>query len=102
MLHLVCLSWLLFRATSVGQVGDMLAAMVLHPVVTLQASSWLIAFAVLVLPLWLVEYLQEKTGHDEAPLHLSLLSKAALIATCVFMMIVLGNTGGHAFIYFQF
>ena len=67
-----------------------------------QLASWLVAFLVLCLPIWLVEHLQERTQDLDAPLKLSILPRTALFATCLLMMLCLGNTGGHAFIYFQF
>ncbi len=102
MFHLVCLGWLFFRAETLGQVGDMLRAMCSRFAWNIEAANMLAALVILCLPLWLVQGLQVKTGRLAAPAELSPVPRAALAAVMVLMFLALGNTGGGAFIYFQF
>ena len=102
MFHLVCLGWLFFRANSLGQVGAMLHGLATNFAWNANAGNMLTAMIVYCLPLWLVQALQVKTNDLSAPMKLSLAPRAALIAVMGWMFITLGNTGGGAFIYFQF
>ena len=101
MFHLVCLSWLLFRATDAGQVGGLLAGLAV-PGFDLQHASWLIILVLLTLPVLALELAQELSGDLDLPMKLSIVPRLALVTTCLLLLLVLGNTGGHAFIYFQF
>ena len=100
--HLVCLGWLFFRANSMGQVGQMLTNVFTNFAWDAAAGNMLASVILLCLPLWVVQILQVKAGTLMAPTQLSLIPRAALYATLVLMLLALGNTGGGAFIYFQF
>lgn len=102
MFHLACLGWLFFRAGSMGQVGNMLHGIFTNFAWDLNAANMLAALVLFCLPLWLVQVLQVKTGNLAAPAELSIIPRAALVAVMVAMLLILGNTGGGAFIYFQF
>lgn len=100
--HLVCVGWLFFRAESMGQAGEMLVRIFTGFAWNAEAANMLAALFLFCLPLWLVQMLQMKTGHLLAPAELSLVPRVALFAAMVLMFLALGNTGGGAFIYFQF
>lgn len=100
--QLTCLGWLLFRAESLGQVGNLLVRIFTDFAWNAQATDMLAALILFCLPLWLVQLLQTKTGDLLAPVRLSAVPRAALYATLILMALALGNTGGGAFIYFQF
>jgi D-alanyl-lipoteichoic acid acyltransferase DltB (MBOAT superfamily) len=100
--HLVCLGWLFFRAESLGQAGALLQQIFTAFEWNGQAVNMLAALIVLCLPLWLVQGLQVRTGRLDAPMELSLVPRAALLAEMILMFLALGHTGGGAFIYFQF
>ena len=103
MFHAVCIGWLLFRARSMGQVGEMLASFVRGPWhLGRQTASDFAAIALLILPLLLVQLLQESAGDLAAPLRLSLLPRAAMFSLLMLLIVCIGNTGSRAFIYFQF
>lgn len=85
-----------------GQVRAMLTNMVMNFTWDVRAANMLLALVIFCLPLWLVQGLQVKTGDLEAPLRLSVVPRVALYATMILMFLTLGNTGGGAFIYFQF
>jgi len=100
--HLVCLGWLFFRANSLEQAGGMLVNLFAGWQWDAGAMNMAAALVLLCLPLWLVQMLQVRTGDLEAPLGLSLVPRTALVAAMAWMFVALGNTGGGAFIYFQF
>lgn len=100
--HLVCLGWLFFRAKSMGQVGVMLTQILTDFSWTPAATNLLAAMILFCLPLWLVQLLQEKTNNLAAPMELSLVPRTALLSLMILMFLALSNTGGGAFIYFQF
>lgn len=102
MFHAVCLSWLLFRAESMGVVSRMLAGALSDPRWLPACTDWVIQMMVLAWPLALVELLQERTGDALAPVRLSLFPRVALYGILLLMVVGLGNTGSRAFIYFQF
>ena len=102
MFHLVCLSWLFFRANSLEQAWTMLRNIFTGFSWDITAANGLMTVIILCAPLWFVQVLQIKTGSLSAPLALSPLPRAALYAVMLVMFLALGNTGGGAFIYFQF
>ena len=67
-----------------------------------QATNMFVALTLFCLPLWVVQNLQVASGRLTAPTELSLLPRVALYAVLILMGVALGNTGGGAFIYFQF
>lgn len=100
--HLVCLGWLFFRATSLRQVGEVLNALFTNFAWNSDANNILTALVIYCLPLWIVQWLQVKTANLMAPVELSIFPRAALFALMAWTFLALGNTGGGAFIYFQF
>lgn len=102
MFHLVCLAWLFFRASSLTQVWEMLTSMFTRFHWDVQSVNMLTALVLLSAPLWFVQWLEVKTNDLSAATKLSLIPKTALYATMIIMFLALGNTGGGAFIYFQF
>ncbi|MCZ7590770.1 MAG: hypothetical protein M5U15_00865 [Kiritimatiellae bacterium] len=67
-----------------------------------QSVNMLTALVLFSAPLWFVQWLEVKTNDLSAATKLSLIPKTALYATMIIMFLALGNTGGGAFIYFQF
>jgi len=102
MFHLVCLGWLFFRADSMGQAGSMLRGVFTNFAWNVDAANMLVSLILFCLPLWLVQGLQIKSDDLAAPLKLSLFPQVLLYTVMILMFLALGNTGGGAFIYFQF
>lgn len=100
--HLIAVSWLLFRCQSFGDVADMTVALFTNPGIDADTWNGFLFLAALIAPLWLVDLLNEKAGDATATLGLSWIPRVLVYALLLGMMLVLGNTGGHAFIYFQF
>ena len=101
MFHAVCVGWVFFRATTFTQAWSMLSA-VAHPELGAVFWSGLALMGLLCWPIWLVEWMQEKTDDDMVVHRLSLVPRATLYTILVVMLLVLGNTGSRTFIYFQF
>lgn len=102
MFHFVCLGWIFFRAGSFGEAWCVLSRMAAGWCWDVRAANMLTTMVLLCAPLWAVQALQSATGDMEAARKLSPVPKAALWLVMALMFTWLGNTGGGAFIYFQF
>lgn len=102
MFHLVCLGWLLFRASSVDQITGMLAALASPWTVTPALTQEVWQVGVLCLPLLAVQLLEERTGNLNAIAELSILPRSLVYAATLISIFTLGSFGGREFIYFQF
>lgn len=102
MFHLVCIGWLFFRAPHVTQAWNMLKGIVSSFTWNLSAANMLTTIMFFCLPLWIVQSLQAKSNNLEAPLYLSIVPRICLYTVILAMLLYFGNTGGGAFIYFQF
>jgi D-alanyl-lipoteichoic acid acyltransferase DltB (MBOAT superfamily) len=98
--HLVCLGWLLFRATSVKQVAGLLGAIVRHPAL----PPWTAALPVLllVLPLLAVQLAQYATRDLDVLGRTPWYVRTAFYTACFYAFLLAGNFSGTQFIYFQF
>ncbi len=102
MFHLVCFGWLLFRASSLEQVSQMLTALTANWSLTPELPQEVWQVAVLCLPLLMIQFLEERSGNLNAISQLSLLPRTAVYATVMMAILTLGSFGGREFIYFQF
>src|SRR5690606_20634460 len=87
MFHLVCVSWLLFRAESIGQAFQMAVTAVSDFSFTPLAIGALGTLAFFVVPLMLYEVWVERKGDLEAVLKTSWLTRGIIYAYLVLMMI---------------
>jgi hypothetical protein len=99
--HLVCLGWLLFRASSLANIGALLGALGsgLAPGLV---GSWLVPLAVLVTPLLLVQLVQARGGRVEPPPRIPLPLRVGVAMLAAAAIVLLGEDHGEPFIYFQF
>ena len=102
MFHLACLGWVFFRAGSFGDAWTVVSRVFTGWGWDVRAANMLTTLVLLCWPLWAVQALQGATGDMEAPRRLSPVPKAALWLVMALMFVWLANTGGGAFIYFQF
>ena len=102
--HLVCLSWLLFRAESFGQAFDMSRSLVTGFALTLQAIevpvlevllSCLLLFCAVQLTQWFTQDLR-------FVLRLPVVARTLVYTSGVLGFILFGRYSGETFIYFQF
>ena len=102
MFHAVCVSWLLFRAESIGQALEMFLSFFSTAWWHESLAPGLFQLSVLCTPLFLVQVLQTRTSDLLSPMRLSLVPRLLLYSIVLLMLVTLGNTGSRAFIYFQF
>jgi D-alanyl-lipoteichoic acid acyltransferase DltB (MBOAT superfamily) len=102
MFHLACAGWVFFRAKGMGEAFQVFGNIFGHFAWDLRAANMLTALALLCAPLWTVQALQGATGDLEAARKLSPVPRTALWLAMALMFVWLANTGGGAFIYFQF
>jgi D-alanyl-lipoteichoic acid acyltransferase DltB (MBOAT superfamily) len=98
--HLVCLGWLIFRASSVQQAMTMLAAIIGRPAIP--AANDLVPVLVTIIPLCAVQLIQYRARDlniiSRAPWYL----RSVFYTACFYAIVLGGNFGGQQFIYFQF
>jgi len=98
--HLVCLGWLIFRATSVAQVQGMLEAIVFRPAIPV--SSYLLPVAACILPLLFVQIAQYASKDLDVVFRTPWYVRSVFYTACFYAFVIAGNFGGGQFIYFQF
>ncbi len=102
MFNLACVGWLFFRAETIAQAWSMLGAIFGRWAWDAQAANILCATILFAAPLWAVQALQVASGRLDAPRRLSPVPRIALWIVMAVGFLLFGNTGGGAFIYFQF
>lgn len=101
--HIVCVTWIFFRAEGIGQAFGMLGAL---------AGPWNLAapfvayalgmLAFFVLPFLLYELWLERQGDQLALMSRPVLAQAAVLSYLVLMLLVFPPVEPQVFIYFQF
>ena len=102
MFHLVCISWLLFRADSMHQAGAMLAQLFVNHQASPFGGFAFAMMAFLVLPMFLYEYWLERRGDQLALLHTRVAVQTPALAYFLMMLMVFPPMQAQTFIYFQF
>jgi D-alanyl-lipoteichoic acid acyltransferase DltB (MBOAT superfamily) len=99
--HFTCLGWLFFRAQSLTQAGQMFYAVLFnfHPIASPLGSHMLLN---VLLPLFVVEWLQLVGDDVAAPLRLRPAFRAVLYVACFYLLVIYGAYATKEFIYFQF
>lgn len=103
--HLICLSWLLFRADSIREAGHMLRTLLIGwgqiPTwSTLHISLFTLAFyglPVLAMDLW-----QHRSGDPLVALKAPRPARVLLYLALIYGIVIFGETHAQSFIYFQF
>lgn len=102
--HLICISWLLFRCVSLGQVGHMLEALTnlaqFGDFQAYRAQLW--QFIVTVFPLVLCEMYLYRNGDPWAFLKAPVYLRTIFYVVGFYLIVIYGAGGGKEFIYFQF
>lgn len=104
--HVVCFGWILFRATSMKAVGEMLRQIFtnFHPEVFMQfVLGYKGVFALMVIGY--VLHFMPKRSEDvlrEIVTRSPLLIQAAILAIAIFIVVQFKSAGVQPFIYFQF
>src|SRR5262249_51832286 len=98
--HLVCIGWLVFRATSIAQAAGMLAMIVGRP--SIPATSFLVSVGVIIVPLLLVQVAQYAARDLDVIFRTPWYVRSVFYAACFYAFVLGGEFGGGQFIYFQF
>lgn len=99
--HLNCFSLLLFRATTVEQIGT-LSVSVFSPPAIGRSLDWWLPMAVLIGPLLLMEAWQSRANDHEVVLKQPLVVRVVVYAVLMCGIVLLGEEGDVPFVYFQF
>lgn len=100
--HLVCFGWLLFRAESLQQVGQMLCALGRNFVFDTHTGGLFLKFILFLLPLWVVQIGQYKTNDLDVLYRQHWVLKTFIYALMTHLMLGWGIMTADEFIYFQF
>ena len=98
--QLVCLGWLIFRASSIGQIRDMLGAILRRP--SIPASATLLPVVMVVLPLFVVQLCQYLAKDLNVVARTPWYVRSAFYAACFYAIVLGAEFNTTQFIYFQF
>ncbi len=102
MFHIICLSWLFFRAESANQIFEMLYIVATSLQWTSYTSYALLNILFFAIPLLIFEYWTEKTGDLLILCRSNSLVQAVCYSYMTFMLIIFPPLQKQVFIYFQF
>jgi alginate O-acetyltransferase complex protein AlgI len=98
--HLICLGWLIFRASSIAQVRGMLTAIVSKAAIP--ASAYILPVSVVILPLLAVQLVQYLSKDLDVIARTPWYVRSVFYTACFYAFVLGGEFGGSQFIYFQF
>jgi D-alanyl-lipoteichoic acid acyltransferase DltB (MBOAT superfamily) len=99
--QLVCLGWLLFRAESLGHVGQLLRTLA-GPFALGEAGDWLPPLVCLTAPLIVMQMFQARAGDQEVVLRWPLPMRILVYSLIMMLIVIFGEVHGKPFVYFQF
>ncbi|MCK4994034.1 MAG: MBOAT family protein [Candidatus Omnitrophica bacterium] len=102
--HLVCLGWLIFRAESFNQIGQMLSAIIFNFNLSFTPEIFLIADKIIfyISVLFFVQIFQYRKNDLMYMFKTPLAVRVIFYFICVLLFLIFGAYGGREFIYFQF
>jgi alginate O-acetyltransferase complex protein AlgI len=103
MFHLTCYGWLIFRATSLSQLGSMTAALLTNfAPASADFNGLVVPLALYLTPLLLVHALEARANDVLIVRRLPVGLRYSVYAATAYLIVLFGNFGGADFIYFQF
>ncbi len=103
MFHLTCFGWLIFRANSAGQIGDLAWTLVAN---FAPGTATLRTFGIPILaytaPLLVVQAIEARKDDLAAVLSLPVAVRYSVYAAIIYLTVLFGDFAGSQFIYFQF
>ena len=103
MFHVTCLGWLLFRATSLTQAGDLLRTLATGPwSLSPEVARAMLDVAFFTLPVLAFQVLETLRGDSLAVLRLPEALRVPAAVLLIEALLIWGAFGGKEFIYFQF
>ncbi len=98
--HLVCLGWLLFRASSMEQAWGMLTAIVTRPAIPV--ATVLVPVMACIVPLLIVQMIQYFARDLDVVFRTPWYVRSAFYTALFYAFVLGGEFGGGQFLYFQF
>ncbi len=103
MFHLTCYGWLIFRATSLSQLGTMTLALVTNfAPASADFNGLVVPLTLYLTPLLLVHALEARANDVLVVRRLPVGLRYSVYAATAYLIVLFGNFGGADFIYFQF
>ena len=103
MFHLTCYGWLIFRARTAGQIGDLTRSLVLNfDPGSVNVPGLLVPLALYTAPLLLVHGLEAWFNDVLIVRRFPIWARYSVYAATFYLTLLFGNFGGSEFIYFQF
>ena len=100
--HVTCLGWLIFRSTSLQQVGTFLSKIVFSFQWDLAMTHQSVIFLFLVIPVICLDIAEEYYTGPDYFCRWPAVFRYAVYAVMFLLIYLLGSRGGEPFIYFQF
>jgi alginate O-acetyltransferase complex protein AlgI len=98
--HLVCVGWLIFRASSIEQLVGMLQAIAYRPAIP--ASAYLLPVVITIIPLLIVQLFQYNSKDLDIVARTPWYVRSVFYTICFYAFVLAGNFGGSQFLYFNF
>jgi len=103
MFHLTCFGWLIFRAPSLGKLGELAHSLFLEfAPSTIDRTGILIPLLLYTTPLVIVHLVEAWADEVLVVPRLRIGVRYAIYVATLYLIILFGNFGGSDFIYFQF
>jgi alginate O-acetyltransferase complex protein AlgI len=99
--HLVCLSWVFFRATSIQEAFHMLSGVGRIEWIPEYGTAFMF-LAAFTIPMFLLDLVNERRGEEYLFERLSATTRAAVAMSLVLVAVMFAGSSANAFIYFQF
>ena len=99
--HLVCLSWVFFRATSVQDAFAMLSGIGRIEWIPEYGTAFMF-LAAFTVPMLVIDLINERRGEEYLFERLPALGRAAVAMSVMFFALIFAGSSANAFIYFQF
>ncbi|MEI7436224.1 MAG: MBOAT family protein, partial [bacterium] len=103
--HLICISWLLFRSSTIAQAGSMLITLMTGWTCLpagLVVANQAVALAFYGLPLFAMEIWQYRSSDQLVALKAPRIVRALLYLALFYGIVIFGESHAQTFIYFQF
>jgi hypothetical protein len=103
MFHLTCYGWLIFRAPSLGKLGELTRHLLFDFAPrTIAVNDLLVPLLLYVTPLLVVHLVEARADDVLVVPRLRTVVRYSIYAATMYLILLFGNFGGSDFIYFQF
>ncbi|HIA47325.1 MAG TPA: MBOAT family protein [Candidatus Hydrogenedentes bacterium] len=99
MFHLTCFGWILFRINNLSDLSTLVQNLLVWGGAP---SHWLLAMPLLLWPLFILHYLQERANDMLVIKEMNVVFRWAAYSVMLSYIMFLGKVDGYDFIYFQF